>query len=66
VLQQPYDVEVGAGTLSPDTFFARAGPKPVNIAYAQLSRWTSGMARIRTGGSGIRFRGDRLSIATVL
>ena len=25
VLQQPYDVEVGAGTMSPDTFLAGAG-----------------------------------------
>jgi glycyl-tRNA synthetase alpha chain len=38
VLQQPYDVEVGAGTMSPDTFLRVLGPKPVNIAYAQPSR----------------------------
>ena len=35
VLQQPYDVEVGAGTMSPDTFLRVLGPKPVRIAYAQ-------------------------------
>ena len=29
VLQQPYDVEVGAGTMSPDTFLRVLGPKPV-------------------------------------
>lgn len=38
VLQQPYDVEVGAGTMSPDTFLRVLGPKPVQIAYAQPSR----------------------------
>src|SRR5260370_35274540 len=39
VLQQPYDVVVGAGTMSPDTFLRGLGPKPVRIAYAQPSRW---------------------------
>ena len=38
VLQQPYDSEVGAGTMSPDTFLRVLGPKPVRIAYAQPSR----------------------------
>jgi glycyl-tRNA synthetase alpha chain len=38
VLEQPYDVEVGAGTMSPDTFLRVLGPKPVRIAYAQPSR----------------------------
>jgi glycyl-tRNA synthetase alpha chain len=38
ILQQPYDVEVGAGTMSPDTFLRVLGPKPVSIAYAQPSR----------------------------
>lgn len=38
VLQQPYDLEVGAGTMSPDTFLRVLGPKPVWIAYAQPSR----------------------------
>ena len=38
VLQQPYDVEVGAGTMSPDTFLRVLGPKPVRSAYAQPSR----------------------------
>jgi glycyl-tRNA synthetase alpha chain len=38
VLQQSYDVEVGAGTMSPDTFLRVLGPKPVRIAYAQPSR----------------------------
>ena len=38
VLQQPYDIEVGAGTMSPDTFLRVLGPKPISIAYAQPSR----------------------------
>ncbi len=38
VLQQPYDLEVGAGTMSPDTFLRVLGPAPINIAYAQPSR----------------------------
>jgi glycyl-tRNA synthetase alpha chain len=38
VLQQPYDLEVGAGTMSPDTFLRVLGPKPNSIAYAQPSR----------------------------
>ncbi len=38
VLQQPYDAEVGAGTMSPDTFLRVLGPRPVRIAYAQPSR----------------------------
>ena len=38
VLQQPYDVEVGAGTMSPETFLRVLGPRPFNVAYAQPSR----------------------------
>ena len=38
VLQQPYDVEVGAGTMSPDTFLRVLGTRPMRIAYAQPSR----------------------------
>ena len=38
VLQQPYDVEVGAGTMSPETFLRVLGPKPFAVAYAQPSR----------------------------
>ena len=38
VLQQGYDVEVGAGTMSPETFLRVLGAKPVRIAYAQPSR----------------------------
>jgi glycyl-tRNA synthetase alpha chain len=38
VLQQPYDVEVGAGTMSPETFLRVLGPQPFHVAYAQPSR----------------------------
>ncbi|HEU5394982.1 MAG TPA: glycine--tRNA ligase subunit alpha [Candidatus Methylomirabilis sp.] len=38
VLQQPYDVEVGAGTMHPDTFFRVLGPEPWRIAYCSPSR----------------------------
>jgi glycyl-tRNA synthetase alpha chain len=38
VLQQPYDVEVGAGTMSPETFLRVLGPKPYKVGYAQPSR----------------------------
>jgi glycyl-tRNA synthetase alpha chain len=38
VLQQPYDVEVGAGTMSPETFLRVIGPRPFQVAYAQPSR----------------------------
>ena len=35
---QPYDVEVGAGTLSPMTVLRTLGPKPWKVAYVQPSR----------------------------
>lgn len=38
VLQQPYDVEVGAGTMHPETFFRVLGPNPYRVAYIQPSR----------------------------
>src|SRR5487761_1059305 len=38
VLQQPYDVEVGAGTMHPETFFRVLGPQPYRVAYIQPSR----------------------------
>ncbi|MDR5683084.1 MAG: glycine--tRNA ligase subunit alpha [Armatimonadota bacterium] len=38
VLQQPYDVEVGAGTKHPATFLRVLGPEPWNTAYVQYSR----------------------------
>jgi glycyl-tRNA synthetase alpha chain len=38
VLQQPYDIEVGAGTMAPETFLRVLGPKPYKVAYVQPSR----------------------------
>jgi glycyl-tRNA synthetase alpha chain len=38
VLQQPFDVEVGAGTMAPETFLRVLGPKPYKVAYVQPSR----------------------------
>jgi len=38
VLQQPYDVEVGAGTMHPETFLRVLGPAPYRVAYVQPSR----------------------------
>jgi glycyl-tRNA synthetase alpha chain len=38
VLEQPYDVEVGAGTMAPETFLRVLGPKPYKVAYVQPSR----------------------------
>jgi glycyl-tRNA synthetase alpha chain len=38
VLQQPYDVEVGAGTMHPETFLRVLGPQPYRIGYVQPSR----------------------------
>ena len=38
VLQQPYDVEVGAGTMAPETFLRVLGPRPYRVGYVQPSR----------------------------
>ncbi len=38
ILQQPYDLEVGAGTMAPETFLRVLGPKPYRVGYAQPSR----------------------------
>ncbi|HTS75082.1 MAG TPA: glycine--tRNA ligase subunit alpha [Bryobacteraceae bacterium] len=38
VIQEPYDVEVGAGTMSPETFLRVLGDKPYRVAYVQPSR----------------------------
>ncbi len=38
VLQQPHDVEVGAGTMAPETFLRVLGAKPYKVAYVQPSR----------------------------
>ncbi|MFL6462982.1 MAG: glycine--tRNA ligase subunit alpha [Bryobacteraceae bacterium] len=38
IIQEPYDLEVGAGTMSPETFLRVLGPKPYKVAYVQPSR----------------------------
>jgi glycyl-tRNA synthetase alpha chain len=38
VLQQPYDIEVGAGTMHPETFLRVLGPDPYRVVYVQPSR----------------------------
>jgi glycyl-tRNA synthetase alpha chain len=38
IIQQPYDVEVGAGTMAPETFLRVLGPNPYKVAYVQPSR----------------------------
>ena len=38
VILQPFDTEVGAGTLHPATVLRSLGPKPWNVAYVQPSR----------------------------
>ncbi len=38
IIQEPYDVEVGAGTMAPETFLRVLGPKAYKVAYVQPSR----------------------------
>jgi len=38
VIQEPLDVEVGAGTMCPETFLRVLGPNPYRVAYVQPSR----------------------------
>jgi glycyl-tRNA synthetase alpha chain len=38
VIQQPYDVEKGAGTMNPATFLRVLGPEPWKVAYVEPSR----------------------------
>ena len=38
ILQQPYDIEVGAGTMHPETFLRVLGPRPYRVVYVQPSR----------------------------
>ena len=37
-MQQPYDVEVGAGTMHPETFLRVLGAEPYRVVYTQPSR----------------------------
>ena len=38
VIHQPYDIESGAGTFNPATFFRVLGPEPYRAAYVEPSR----------------------------
>ena len=38
VIQQPHDLEVGAGTMAPETFLRVLGPQPYKVGYLQPSR----------------------------
>ncbi|HML15487.1 MAG TPA: glycine--tRNA ligase subunit alpha [Bryobacteraceae bacterium] len=38
IIQEPYDIEVGAGTMAPETFLRVLGTKPYRVAYVQPSR----------------------------
>jgi glycyl-tRNA synthetase alpha chain len=38
LIQQPYDIEKGAGTFNPATFLRVLGPEPWNVAYVEPSR----------------------------
>src|ERR1035441_574288 len=38
IIQEPYDTEVGAGTMCPETFLRVLGPEPYRVAYVQPSR----------------------------
>lgn len=38
IIQEPFDMEVGAGTMAPETFLRVLGPKPHRVAYVQPSR----------------------------
>ncbi len=38
IIQEPFDVEVGAGTSCPETFLRALGPNPYRTAYVQPSR----------------------------
>ena len=38
LLQQPLDIEMGAGTMHPETFLRVLGPAPWSVAYVQPSR----------------------------
>jgi len=38
IIQQPYDIEVGAGTFNPATFMRVLGPEPWKVAYVEPSR----------------------------
>lgn len=38
IIQEPFDAEVGAGTMAPETFLRVLGPNPYRVGYVQPSR----------------------------
>jgi glycyl-tRNA synthetase alpha chain len=62
VVQQPYDIEVGAGTMHPETFLRVLGPEPYRVAYVQPSRRP---ADARFGENPFRF-GKHLQMQVIL
>ena len=38
IIMEPYDVEVGAGTMNPNTFLRSLGPEPWKVVYVEPSR----------------------------
>lgn len=38
IIQQPYDIEKGAGTMNPNTFLKAIGPEPFRTAYVEPCR----------------------------
>ncbi len=38
IIRQPYDIEVGAGTMNPSTFLRSLGPEPWDVAYVEPCR----------------------------
>src|ERR1700756_3607015 len=38
IIQEPHDLEVGAGAMAPETFLRVLGPEPYRVAYVQPSR----------------------------
>jgi len=51
VILQPFDAEVGAGTLHPATVLRSLGSKPWNVAYPLAARRMAVTARTRTACS---------------
>ncbi|MDD5564419.1 MAG: glycine--tRNA ligase subunit alpha [Thermoanaerobaculaceae bacterium] len=62
VVQQAYDIEVGAGTMHPETFLRVLGPEPYRVAYVQPSRRP---ADARFGENPFRF-GKHLQMQVIL
>ena len=47
IIQQGYDLEVGAGTFNPATALRALGPEPFNVAYVEPSRRPEDTEKIR-------------------